>query len=232
MPLPSGPSGSATYFPDFLEMMQEAAAIACVDMTSGEAARSARRSLDLLNMELSNEGLNLWTTDFQVLPLVAGQSEYDLPLDTSDVLTASLRMTNSDGTFIDIPMSRIDFASYAMIPQKQTQGRPSQIFVHRKNNPALYVWMVPDDTQSYSIAYWRMRRVDSTGSYTNSCDVPYRFVPVMIAGLALKLAMKSRDTNVLNRIPLLISSYQDALKKAKREDRDRSSVYLAPLLEY
>jgi hypothetical protein len=232
MPLPSGPSGTATYFPDILELMQEAAAIACVDMTSGEAARSAKRSLDLLSMDFSNEGLNLFTTDFQVLPLVAGQVEYTLPPDTSDILMASIRVPKAGGGFIDTPMNPMDFASYSYISDKSNEGRPSQYFVHRRANPTVRVWLVPDSVQTYSLAYWRMRRVDDTGAYTNSCDVPYRFIPAMVAGLALKLAMKSRDQLVMSRIPLLQANFNDTLKKAKREDRTRASIFLAPLLEY
>ena len=228
--VPSGLSGTAAFFPDILDLAQEAAERAGVDFTSGQALRSARMSLDLMSQEWANEGLNLWLVDQQVLPLVAGVSNYTLPADTMDIIYPMLRTVTTVTT--DYPMTRMDVAGYAAIPNKAYSGRPSQLYISRLETPQIYVWPVPPTTPAYTLVYYRMRRIQDTGSATNSMDIPYRFVPAMVAGLAYKFALKSRDQVVMQRLPMLKDDYQEALMKAKYEDRDRSSVFLAPMVDY
>ena len=228
--VPSGQSGTTSFFPDILDMCQEASERAGVDFTSGQALRSARMSLDLMSQEWGNEGLNLWLVDQQTLPLVGGTANYTLPTDTMDIIYPLLRTIDSSNATHDYPMTRVDVAGYASIPNKTYSGRPTQLYISRLETPQIYVWPVPPTTPSYSLVYYRMRRIQDTGSATNSMDIPYRFVPAMIAGLAYRFAMKSRDPLVMQRLPMLKAEYQEAFDKAKYEDRDRSSIMLTPMV--
>lgn len=51
-----------------------------------EIAQTALEDLFMLLMSLSNRGLNLWCIDNELMPLVAGQKLYVLPVGTTDVL--------------------------------------------------------------------------------------------------------------------------------------------------
>ena len=226
---PTGVSATASFVPDILEIIQEASERACVDNTSGGSLRSAKRSLDILSMEWANEGLNLWTLEFLVEPLLQGVFKYALPEDTVDVVVPMLR-TVEGGKPRDIRMARFDFAGYANVLNKEDQGRPSQIFINRIVKPEFYVWMVPDNG-NYSLAYWRLRRMKDASSATNDMDVPFRLIPALTAGLAYKLAQKSDSAKALARLPMLKADYDELFMKAKYEDHDRSDMFFTPLLD-
>lgn len=223
-------SGTSTFFPDILAMCEEAAERAGVDFTSGQALRSARISLDLMSQEWANEGLNLWTVDFQTVQLLNGVNGYTLPVDTVDVIYPLLRTINTDNTTTDYPLARVDVAGYSAIPNKLFQGRPTQIYVNRLEAPTVTLWPVPPTTPTYYLAYYRMRRIQDSGAATNNMDVPFRFAPAMVAGLAYRFAQKSRDPNVMARVQMLKQEYQETFDKARYEDRDKSSIYLAPMV--
>jgi hypothetical protein len=66
------------------------------------------------------------------------------------------------------------------------------------------------------------------GDYSNDADVPYRFVPCMVAGLAYYLAVK----NAPDRIQVLKLLYEDELQRALQEDGSSSSSYISPKVYY
>lgn len=215
------------YYPDILTISQEAAELAGVDATNAYFLRSVKRSLDLLSMAWANKGLNLWTLSFEEIVLVPGTVSYLLPQDTVDLLGPAIRTFNG-GTNIDITIARQDFLSYLSQPNKSYQGKPNTIFVQRKTfQPEVFLWPVPNNYQTYTLIYWRLRRMQNTGYATNIMDVPYRFVPALIAGLAYQLAMKKKvkDYNLIN---MLKANYKDLFTDAILEDRDRSPVMLVP----
>jgi hypothetical protein len=56
--------------------------------------------------------------------------------------------------------------------------------------PVLTLWPVPDTAQTYTLVYWRLRRIQDAGTGANTMDVPFRFLNCMVAGLAYMLSMK------------------------------------------
>jgi len=187
--------------------------------------RTARRSLNLLFADWSNQGLNMWTFTEASIPLVAGQETYDLPADTVDVLEAVIR-TGSGSTQADISASRISLPTYATLTNKNVQGRPLQYFVERINAPRITLWPIPNVSDTYSFVYWRLRRIQDAGNGTNTMDMPVRFLPALIAGLAYNLALKIPQA--MERLPILKEQYDAAWRAATEEDRERASVTLVP----
>ncbi len=230
-------SGVANLTLDIAELVEEACERAGLELRTGYQMRTARRSLNLLSMEWANRGLNLWTVDQQEVLLVPGQATYELPEDTIDMIEQVVRV-NTSGQNTDYNLERISVSTYAQIPNKASQARPVQIYVQRigggaapltgaEVNSKFTLWPVPD--QAYSVVYWRLRRLQNTGdSASNTMDVPFRFVPALVAGLAYNMALKSSRPEVRGNIPFLKQAYEEAFDLAAAEDRDRSSVRFVP----
>jgi len=92
--------------------------------------------------------------------------------------------------------------------------------------PSVILWPIPDASQAYQFVFWRMRRIQDAGNGTNTIDVPFRFVPALVAGLAYYMAMKVPGG--LERIQLLKQQYEDSWTLAAGEDRERAAVMFSP----
>jgi hypothetical protein len=102
--------------------------------------------------------------------------------------------------------------------------------VYVQNLPAITVWPTPDNSQTYQFIYWRLRRIDDAGSGVNTMDVPFRFLPCMVAGLAYYLALKV--PNGAQRLDILKSQYDEAWQLAADEDREKAAVRFVPRQAY
>jgi hypothetical protein len=218
-------SGTATFNLDLTEIIEEAGERCGYEIRTGYDLRTARRSLNLLFADWSNKGLNLWTLDSGSIALVPGTATYTLPADTVDLLDTVVR-TGSGTTQTDITINRISGSTYATIPAKNNTGRPIQIWVQRTNTPQVTVWPVPDSSATYTLVYWRMRRIQDAGTGVNDMDMPFRFLPAMIAGLAYYLSLKL--PGAMDRMQVLKAQYDEAWGFAADEDREKASVRLVP----
>jgi hypothetical protein len=72
-----------------------------------------------------------------------------------------------------------------------------------------------------------MRRIQDGGNGTNIGDIPYRFIPPMVAGLAYYLGMKLPDVDP-NRVAALKADYEQQWDLAEQEDREKASVRWVP----
>ena len=190
---------------DVVEIAEEAAERAGVDLRSGYALRSARRSIELLSIEWGNRGLNLWTVDVDEVDLVPGVPEYFLPEDTIDLIEHSLRWLDTSGKAHDLPLPRYSISEYEAVPVKETRGRPTLIHIRRKIVPSFVLWQVPDRAD-YKLHYSRLRRMASVGTGgTGEPELPFRFIPAMVAGLAYYLALKNADPAAQQKVPMLKS---------------------------
>ena len=140
-------SGTTAFNMDFTEIAEEAWERAGREMRSGYDLRTARPSMNLLTIEWANRGINLWTLEEGSIPLVTGQAEYDLPVNTIDLLEHVIR-TGTAQNQQDLTITRISISTYATIPNKTTTGRPIQVWIDRQsgattptgvNNPRIYV---------------------------------------------------------------------------------------------
>jgi hypothetical protein len=176
-------------------------------------------------LDWANRGLNLWTIEQATLSIVQGNNELALPLDTINVLTAVVR-DPSVSPLIDINMDRISRAEYLNVPNKTTQARPAQFYVERTNAPKVYLYPAAD--KAYTLLYYRIRRIQDAGDYTNTTDINFRFLPCLVAGLAYYLSLKFAP----DRIAVLKQLYEEEFARAAAEDRDTASFFIVPDVGY
>jgi hypothetical protein len=88
------------------------------------------------------------------------------------------------------------------------------------------LWPVPDNSQTYQLVYWRMRRIQNAGDGVNTMDMPFRFIPCMVAGLAYYLALKVPDA--INRLEVLKAQYDEAWTLASGEDQEKAALRFVP----
>lgn len=100
--------------------------------------------------------------------------------------------------------------------------------ITEQNLPCINVWPTPNapGTQ-YTFVYYRMRRIQDTGTGTYVQDIPFRFVPAMVAGLAYYLSMKLTGVDPM-RSQTLKADYEQQFQLAADEDRDKSPVRFVP----
>ena len=224
-------SGVANFNLDLTEIVEEAFERVGGEMRTGYDLRTARRSLNLLFADWANRGINMWTFEQGSIPLVAGTATYDLPEDTVDLLEHVIRTgAGSAATQADLTITRISVSTYATIPNKLQQARPIQVWIERLNTPRITVWPVPDNSQPYTFVYWRLRRIENAGEGVNTMDMPFRFIPCMVAGLAYYLALKVPGGT--ERLGVLKQQYDEAWALASEEDREKAAVRFVPRRQY
>jgi len=221
-------SGTSAFNMDLTELVEEAFERAGSELRSGYDLRTARRSLNLMFTDWSNRGINLWTVEQGSQVLTAGTGTYTLPADTVDLLEHVIRTdAGSSANQADLSVSRVSVSTYASIPNKLTTGRPVQIYIDRQTSaPSINLWPTPDTAQTYTLVYWRLRRIQDAGNGVNTMDVPFRFLNCLTAGLAYYLALKL--PNGLERISLLKQQYDEAWELAATEDREKATFQLVP----
>jgi hypothetical protein len=102
--------------------------------------------------------------------------------------------------------------------------------VYVQNLPAVTLWPTPDNSTPYQFVYWRLRRIDDAGTGVNNMDVPFRFLPCMVAGLAYYLALKVPGG--ADRLQILKEQYDGAWELAATEDREKAPVRFVPRQQF
>jgi hypothetical protein len=215
-------SGSKDFELDVAEYIEEAFERCGLEVRTGYDLKTAKRSMNLMLAEWANRGLNQWTIKQRTVTLTQGDGDYDLGTDVIDILSVVVRRSNTD-----YALDRISRDSFLSIPNKTTQGRPSQFFLDRQVTPNLKVWPVPENSTDV-IYYDALTRMDDADAQTNTLDMPFRFYPCLAAGLAYYIAMKRAP----QRIQLLKAVYEEEFERAMAEDRDRASFNVVPQYEY
>jgi hypothetical protein len=300
-------TGSTAFNLDMNDLIEEAFERCGLEVRSGYDFRTARRSLNLLTIEWANRGINLWTVEQGQIVLNTRQALYALPVDTIDILDASTRTNNgSQSNQIDINLSRISEPVYMAIPNKNTTGRPVQMWINRQsggvatvpqttlvggidaddttitlanaanlptqgfvnignetiayqnivgnqilnawrgqngttaaahltgvsvfNNqlPCINVWPTPNPPgDQFTLVYYRMRRIQDAGTGIRTQDIPFRFIPCMVAGLAYHLSVKIPGVDP-GRMPMLKGEYEQQFQLAAEEDREKAAIRFVP----
>ena len=215
-------SGSRDFNLDVGEIIEEAYERCGLEVRTGYDARTARRSLNLMFADWANRGLNLWTVKQGTITLTAGQAQETLTADVVDILEVTLRRSGTD-----YEVERISRGEYATLPNKTTQGRPSQFYFDRQIDPVINLWSVPENSTDQLIYYY-VRRIEDADALVNTTDMPFRFYPCMVAGLAYYMAMKRAP----ERVQLLKSVYEEEFQRAADEDEGRTPLKLQPSLSY
>jgi hypothetical protein len=302
-------TGTTSFNLDVNDLIEEAFERCGKELRTGYDFRTARRSLNLLTIEWANRGINLWTVEQGVIPMVTGQAMYPIPVDTIDLMDMVIRQNNGTSNQIDINISRIAEPTYMSLPNKLAQGRPIQVYVNRQsgqenltdkllaadisstdttitltstvglasagfikidnetisypningnqlincargqnnttaaghvataaitvqNLPCINVWPTPNAPgNQYTFVYYRLRRIQDAGTGVYVQDIPFRFIPCMVAGLAYQLSTKLTDVD-MNRIPMLKAEYDAQFQMAADEDRDKAPIRFVPRMTF
>jgi hypothetical protein len=233
-------SGTTTFEKGFSisDIVEEAYERIGIQGVSGYQLKGARRSLNILFQEWANRGLHYWEIANNNITLVADQATYTMFRSTTDgtssttavygvddVLEASFRNSN-----VDTPLTKINRSAYQALSNKTSTGQPTQYYVQRLiDRVTITLYLTPGTDQAGKfINYYYVKRIQDAGDYTNDADVPYRFVPCMIAGLSYYLAIKYAP----DRIQMLKMLYEDELKRALEEDGSSSSSFITPKTYY
>jgi hypothetical protein len=298
-------TGTTSFNLDVNDLIEEAFERCGKELRTGYDFKTARRSLNLLTIEWANRGINLWTVEQGVIPMVTGQAMYPIPVDTIDLMDTVIRQNNGTSNQIDINISRIAEPTYMSLPNKLAQGRPIQVYINRQsgqenlsdallsanisstdttitltstsgltssgfikldnetisypnvsgnqlincargqngttaaahtanatvtvqNLPCINVWPTPNAPgNQYLFVYYRLRRIQDAGSGIYVQDIPFRFIPCMVAGLAYQLSTKLPDVD-MNRIPMLKLDYEEQFRLAAEEDREKAPIRFVP----
>ncbi len=156
-----------------------------------------------------------------------GDAVLQFPIGMTDIQEANHRVKS---TSVDTPMTRISRSQYQGFSNKTSTGLPTQYWVQRFiDKVTMTLYLTPGAAQDGNyINFYYTKRIDDVGAYTNATDVPYRFVPCMIMGLAYYLAIKYAPQRV-QELKLL---YEDELKRAEAEDGSSNSTYISPKIYY
>ena len=241
-------SGTATFDKTFAidEIIEEAFERIGQQNVAGYQLKNARRTLNILLQEWGNRGIHYWEVDELNMDLIEGQSDYDFfrssddgtsavstPANVfgmSDVLEAQLRSNRTSPDQSDSPMTKVDRSTYAGFSNKLSKGTPNQYWVERFiDKVRIHVYPTPDSTNaSKDMHFYYIKRIQDVGDYTNATDVPFRFVPCMISGLAYYLAQKYQP----QMIQAMKLAYEDEFARALAEDGSASSTYITPKAYY
>ncbi len=93
--------------------------------------------------------------------------------------------------------------------------------------PNINVWPTPNAGGDYTFVYWRLRRIQDAGTGVTVNDIPFRFLPCMVAGLAFYLAQKLPEVDP-NRMALLQADYEKQWDLASQEDREKAPIRFVP----
>ena len=234
-------SGTTTFEKGFsiADIVEEAYERIGIQGVSGYQLKGARRSLNIMFQEWANRGLHYWEVANNSLTLVQGQSVYTMYRSTSDgtsdatavygvddILEASYRNASN----VDYPLTKVNRSTYQSYSNKTAQGTPTNYFVQRFiDKITVTLYLVPGASEAgNTINYYYVKRIQDAGDYTNDVDVPYRFVPCMLAGLAYYLSIKFAP----ERIQALKLLYEDELARALQEDGSSSSSFITPQTYY
>jgi hypothetical protein len=211
-------SGTRTFNLDIAEMIEEAYERCGLEMRTGYDAKTARRSLNLMFAEWANRGLNLWTVEQATITLTEGQAQETLGAEVVDVLEMVLRRNGSD-----VEMTRIGRGEYLRQVNKDQKGRPVQFYVDRGITPVINMWPAPENSTD-QIVYYYVQRIDDAGVLVNTTEMPFRFYPCAVAGLAYYLSVKRAP----ERTGMLKQIYDEEFLRAAEEDEDRVPLRIVP----
>ena len=238
-------SGTVTFDKTFAvdDIIEEAYERLGVQASSGYQLKTARRSLNILFQEWGNRGIHYWEVAEANIDLIEGQSEYIFyratgdgtsavtnPANTygvADILEATLRTNRTQTTQSDSSLTKVARSTYSALSSKLSKGTPSQYFVQRfVDRTTLTVYPTADSSNaSKDLHFYYVKRLqDADSTYTDATNVPYRFVPCMVSGLAFYLSQKV-NPQLTQSMKLL---YEDELARALAEDGSASSTYITP----
>jgi len=222
-------SGTYDFNLDIDEVIQEATEMIGGEQTLGHTPQSARRSINLLLNDWQNRGVLLWSTFTTIVTVQASVTSYDLENSVNDALVVTTK-TSTAGA--ETQLERISFEEYNVLPNKFQTGRATQYAIKRNvDNPTIFLYPVPQNSTDLLNIEGIRQLEDVNKSAGQNANIPKRFLPCLTYGLAYYLSQK-RPGIPMDRVNMLKTSYEETLKRAMEEDKERASIYFKPKLGY
>lgn len=222
-------SGTTDFTLDWRLAVEEAWERCGLEARGGYDLTTSRRSINLMMLDWSNRGLNMFLYTERTQLLTYGVSEYNLGADVIDALEQVVQIpATGTGGPTRYAITRVSISTQATRTNPLTQGRPTEIYYNRGvDGVTAHIWPLPDGTYPYTLVYWVLRRIQDAGSYQNTGDFPFRFLPAFIAGLAFYIAQKKRtdDPALIDRLE---ADYEKTWERAASEDREKAGLKLVP----
>lgn len=213
-------SGTSSFDPAFDDILQDAVGMVGGGPVLADELISARRGLDYLLTDLQNKNVLLHKIETTTVPVSVSVSSLSFGPSISDVLVASIR---TQGT--DIVLERDGYERWAEIPTKSQTGRPTRYWWdRRREGNIMNLWPLPD--QTYTVVLTIQKNAEDTLRAFDNIDVPRRFLPAIIYGLAYWIGMRRGAAVSNDRLTLLRAEYERAVRDAMREDRERGKVFI------
>ena len=219
-------SGTRAFSLDVATAIEEAYELAGLEARTSYDAVTARRSMNFMFADWSNRGVQMWEIGKVTTTLTEGTNEYTINAYDVDILDAYIQRSVSD-IVTDYVIDRIDRNEYVGIPNKATKARPTEFWLERVKTPIIHLYPTPENSTDKLIYYVWQRIQDSTAS-VNDVDIPSRFMPPLVSGLAYYLCLKKN----VQKLGILKEQYEQDLMNALKYDEDRSSTHLVPRHEY
>ena len=211
-------SGTTTFNLDASDIIEEAYERCGLEVRSGYDIKTAKRSLNLLLQEIQNRHKPLWKEVLTTQALIDGTAEYTLSADIIDISNVVLRRSSTD-TSVTI----IDQSTYQALPNKTTEGKPSQVYFEKLATPKIHLYATPENSTDV-LRFYARERIEDVGGYDKELDVPINAIPMIISGLSYMLAIKKAP----ERLSDLKFIYDEELLKFKTEDASNASLYILP----
>lgn len=214
-------SGTSNFNPTFDDIMQDAAGMVGGGPILAEELQSAMRGMDYLLTQLQNRNVLLHKIETTVIPVSVSTAQVSLEPSVLDALTVAVRDSNNNS----ITIHRLGYEGWAQIPTKDQTGRPVQYWFDRRlDGNTLNLWPISDNT--YDLVITVQKTAEDTIRAFNNVDVPRRFLPALLYGLAYYIGLRRGGRIPAERLQLLKAEYEVAVKEAMREDRERGSIYI------
>jgi hypothetical protein len=183
-----------------------------INRQSGQSSVTA----STLSTTITATDSSISLSDVTVLP-AAGFIKLDNELISYNTLT----LTSTSGTAGTL--TNLGRGQQGTIPAAHTAGA----IVTISNVPSINVWPSPNAGGGYTFVYWRMRRVQDAGTGVTDQDIPFRFIPCMVAGLAYYISMKKPEVSP-DRVLMLKTDYEQQFQLAADEDREKAPLRFVP----
>ena len=219
-------SGTRAFSLDVATAIEEAYELAGLEARTSYDAVTARRSMNIMFADWSNRGIQMMEVSTVELTLTEGTSEYTINSFDIDILDAYIQRTVNDTT-TDYTLDRVDRNEFVNIPNKATKARATEYWLERLKTPVIHLYPTPENSTD-KLIYYVWRTIEDSSAQINDVDIPTRFMPCLVSGLAYYLCLKKN----VQKLPIMKEQYEQDLRNAMRYDEDRSPLRIVPKHEY
>lgn len=181
----------------------------------------AMDELDFMLKSWQNSGYQIWAYTSGSLTLTTSAAHTLDPVRPLQIVTARFKRNG-----IEIPMQQITRTEYDNLPQKTSQGTPTQFYYDRQREAArFYVWPVLATASGETVEYTYVRELEDVTDPDAVLDVPGEWWEATVYGLAARLA----ETYNLNDVYAKLAPRAAVkLDEALSFDREGSVFFAGP----